>query len=279
MLVIVHLNKGLSVEPLRRVGGSIGIMGAARSALLLARDPGDETRRVLAHFKCNVGSESPSLLYALEPTLLPASDGLPSVETVRLVELGESELGHSDLLAPTADEEERSALDEATEFLRAELAAGPRPAKAMKREAKDAGIKTETLKRAKKRLGVKSEREGGVAAQGAWVWRLPERSLSGASELNPLAIHELDPLRKNGSTMRESAPTEPLSGSSCEFDALSEVDELDRLRGKRDGWAKRDLLVEQRVITESEAFVLARMDELEEIVHVAAEHGDQQGQL
>jgi hypothetical protein len=234
VLVIVHLNKGLSVEPLRRVGGSIGIQGAARSALLLARDPGDDSRRVLAHFKCNVGPEQPSLLYALEPILLPATNGAPDVETVRLLELGESELGHGDLLGGTADEE-RGALDEAVDFLRVELAAGPRPARAIQRDAKDAGVRPETLKRAKKQLGIKSSREGGVADQGAWFWRLPEAPLSGSSTLNALANDHLDPLSENGSTMRDGDPHEPLSGSSLEYDPLSGVDaqeELERLRLK-----------------------------------------------
>jgi hypothetical protein len=59
--------------------GSIGTQGAARSALLLARDPGEEARRVLCHFKCNVGPEQPSLLYALDPILLLAMNGAPDV--------------------------------------------------------------------------------------------------------------------------------------------------------------------------------------------------------
>ena len=57
VLLIAHLNKGRDADPLRRLGGSIGLAAAARSLLLLARDPDDpegETgaRRVLAHAKC-----------------------------------------------------------------------------------------------------------------------------------------------------------------------------------------------------------------------------------
>lgn len=174
VLVIVHLNKGLSVEPLRRVGGSIGIQGAARSALLLARDPGDEARRVLCHFKCNVGPEQPSLLYALDSILLPAANDAPDVETVRLVELGESELGHSDLLGIPADDEARSAMDEAVDFLRDELGNGPRPAKSIRKDAGDAGISPRTLDRAKAALKVTSEREGGIGGEGQWLWSLPD---------------------------------------------------------------------------------------------------------
>jgi hypothetical protein len=101
IVLVVHLNKALSAEPLRRIGGSVGIPAAARSVLLLARDPDDgDTRRVLAHVKCNVGPPAPSLLYELEPVLLPATNGFPDVETVRLVEKGEATIKAATFSAP-----------------------------------------------------------------------------------------------------------------------------------------------------------------------------------
>jgi predicted ATP-dependent serine protease len=53
VLLIAHLNKGRDADPLRRLGGSIALGAAARSLLLLARDPDDPEgaagpRRVLA---------------------------------------------------------------------------------------------------------------------------------------------------------------------------------------------------------------------------------------
>lgn len=48
IVVIRHLNKSSSSNPLYRGGGSIGIIGAARSGLLVAKDPEDEDRRILA---------------------------------------------------------------------------------------------------------------------------------------------------------------------------------------------------------------------------------------
>ena len=41
VVVVAHLNKGQSSDPLQRLGGSIGLPAAARSVLLLARDPDD----------------------------------------------------------------------------------------------------------------------------------------------------------------------------------------------------------------------------------------------
>src|SRR5262249_8218950 len=48
VLVIRHLNKTEGKNALYRGGGSIGIIGAARSGLLVAQDPEDEERRILA---------------------------------------------------------------------------------------------------------------------------------------------------------------------------------------------------------------------------------------
>ena len=91
VVVVAHLNKASGTDTLYRIGGSIGIGGAARSVLLLARDPddpeGDQGRqRVLAHPKCNVAPTAPSLLYTVEPTLLPGDE---QIKTARLVEHGE----------------------------------------------------------------------------------------------------------------------------------------------------------------------------------------------
>lgn len=126
VLVIAHLNKSSSSDPLRRAGGSLGLPGAARSALLLARDPDEpENRRVFAHWKSNLSELAPSLLLELQPVVLPALNGHPDVKTVRLVQVGESEHDGEALLADHGDSE-RLALDEAVAFLRDELGDGRR---------------------------------------------------------------------------------------------------------------------------------------------------------
>ena len=60
VLIVRHLNKSSGGNPLYR-GGSIGIIGAARSALLVASHPEDESRRVLATLKAT--SPSPRRLW------------------------------------------------------------------------------------------------------------------------------------------------------------------------------------------------------------------------
>lgn len=68
VVLIRHLNKLVTGNPLYRGGGSIGIIGAARSGLLVARDPDDETRLILAVTKSNLAAMPPAMAYRLEPT-------------------------------------------------------------------------------------------------------------------------------------------------------------------------------------------------------------------
>jgi RecA-family ATPase len=70
-VLVMHLNKDREADALNRLSGSIGFGGAARSVLLFAKDPDDPkgeagNRRVLAHVKCNVGKERPSIAYRIE---------------------------------------------------------------------------------------------------------------------------------------------------------------------------------------------------------------------
>jgi putative DNA primase/helicase len=175
LVVIAHLNKGASTDPLLRIGGSIGIPAAARSALLLALDPDDPdgaegTRRVLAHVKCNLAPLAPSLAYEIQPILL---EGPPKVNTARIHLIGESERSGRDLLGAPSDHGERYELDEAITWLEGELSVGAVAAKNIVSRARGAGISERTLRRAKDALGVVSERIG-FGIEGIWSWRLPD---------------------------------------------------------------------------------------------------------
>lgn len=185
VVTLIHLNKAQGLAPLARLSGSGGFGNAARSVLLLDRDPDDEEngrRRVLAHIKCNVGPEMPSLLYEIEPIILPEKAGEPRVETSRLTLLGESQHDGRALLALPSGEE-RTQLEEAIEFLRAELEGGGRYlATDILRAARQVGLSEPTIRRARRKLGVETERTGGVAEKGYWEWWLPKTSRPKASD-------------------------------------------------------------------------------------------------
>lgn len=69
-------------------------------------------------------------------------------------------------------------LEEAMAFLRQHLAAGPQPARTLLNAAYAAGIAERTLHRAKDLLGVTTERAGGYAARGQWIWSPPTATVT-----------------------------------------------------------------------------------------------------
>jgi len=159
VVAIRHLNKSTAGDPINRGGGSIGIIGAARSGLLLATDPQQSEVRVLASVKSNLGPPPQSLSFRVE-----TFDGVPLVEW-----LGGSDHTAESLLAAPPPPEDRNAKQEAVEFLSEELRDGQREATQLMQSAKKLGIAERTLKRAKGDLGVKSARGDGKK----WYWFLP----------------------------------------------------------------------------------------------------------
>lgn len=160
VLVVRHLNKG-SGPALYRGGGSIGIIGAARAALLVAPDPEDETRRILAVSKSNLGALPPALAYRVE--------GDAATGAARIAWEGTTAHTAADLLATPVDDEERGARTDAADFLRELLEPGPVAATEVRRFGRQAGISDRTLERAKRDLGVRSERDGfGPGSHVSW---------------------------------------------------------------------------------------------------------------
>ena len=176
VVAIVHLNKrGGEHSPLNRITASVAFVAQARSVLLLAIDPDDDTgqRRVLAPVKMNLCAPPPSL------ALHFAEDG-------GLLWDGPVATNAADLLAVPMDDGERGALAEAQEFLRDLLRGGPVEAEEVLKRARPAGVAEKTLRRAKAALRVISERQGGLADEGYWAWALPKMAI--ATNIGNVAI-------------------------------------------------------------------------------------------
>jgi hypothetical protein len=170
LLLVAHFNKAPSGDSLTRVLGSRGLTAAARSVLVFGKAPDAEDGspdRVLAHAACNLAAEAPSLACRIEPRVIDDEAG--TIETSRLVMLGDCEAHADDLLA-TRGEEERSDRDAAADWLADELGDGEWCVSAeIKARARDQGISIRTLQRALKHLGVEDRREGFPAIS---EWRL-----------------------------------------------------------------------------------------------------------
>jgi hypothetical protein len=129
VVLVRHLNKSPGGNPLYRGGGSIGIIGAARSGMVVGRHPDDEELRVLAAQKNNLSLPPESLAYRIET----AENG-----AARIVYEGVSEATAGQLLRAPADDEEKSALTEAKEFLLSELKGRRMSMKAVEHNAREA---------------------------------------------------------------------------------------------------------------------------------------------
>jgi hypothetical protein len=163
VVVVRHMNKGQG-SALYRGSGSIGIVGAARAGLLVAPDPDDEGRRVLAVSKSNLGPKTSSLAYKIIED--------ERYKVARVVWDGASKHTASDLVRARVDEDEAPALAEAMRVLKEILADGPLAAGNVKRMAATAGVAERTLQRARHALGVTARRQG-FGPGGHYEWSMP----------------------------------------------------------------------------------------------------------
>jgi putative DNA primase/helicase len=201
VLGISHFTKGTAGrDPVERVTGSLAFGALARVVLAVAkRSEEDGGGRLLARAKNNLGPDGGGFTYDLEPLELSEH---PGVQTTRIL-WGEPLAGTARALSGKAetvdDPDERSALQEAKDFLVRLLADGPLPTKRIKREADEAGHTERTLKRAKAALGVKAHKAG---MKDPWLWHLPpeggQETPKGATTKARTPSAEVGVLRQGG---------------------------------------------------------------------------------
>jgi RecA-family ATPase len=185
MLAVRHLGKSRGGGHALNAGiGSIDFTAAARSVLLVGRDPDEEQRRAVVQTKNNLAPHGEAIGYKLEDS--------------QFFWTGASDLTAERILAAASDEGERSTITEAEDFLRTALSSGGRDSKAIKDEAKQAGISEATLRRAKARLKVQAKKVGlpGSHFQ-KWVWELSD-SEGAQNCVEGAQTSESEHLRANG---------------------------------------------------------------------------------
>ena len=155
VLVIRHFNKNVDTRALYRGGGSIGIIGAARSALAVAQHPNDDELRVLVSQKGNLSKKAQSLSY----TIVTAENGAARIEWREPVDLNADELLNVN----------QGELARVKSWIADKLKNGPVLATEVESEAKEADISKSTLKRAKKKLPIVSKKDG---PNDEWRWHL-----------------------------------------------------------------------------------------------------------
>lgn len=169
VLLLRHLNKAKGGDPMYRGGGSIGIVGAARAGVLVAKDPDDEDVRVMACTKSNLGPAPEALTYRLV--------NVDDLGVARVEWTGTSTHDARALLADTGgdDGDERREVEVWLYDLLASNGAAL-PAAAVFKSARAAGYSTDQAKRAKRKLNVTSTK---ATLGSGWTWNLPEGSTEG----------------------------------------------------------------------------------------------------
>lgn len=188
ILGITHFSKGSQGrDATERIVGSIAFAALARVVMVAAkRQDQDGAGRVFARAKSNIGSDRGGFAYDLEQVEL--SD-YPGVYASR-VTWGDAIDGDArEILAQAEavnDADDDGAMGEAMDFIHLMMNQGPVAAKAMQAAAREAGVSSRTLARAKKKLGITSQR---VHGSDSWQWTMPtESSVPTSSNVANLAF-------------------------------------------------------------------------------------------
>jgi putative DNA primase/helicase len=160
IVAVSHLNKS-SGPAVYRTSGSLAFVAAARAVFAVAKDQDDPDRRLVLPVKNNLGPDRTGLAYRVrgEQNRAPVIEWEPESVTVT-----------ADEAMRPANDEERTATDEAMVWLRKRLTAGPMLASEAQKEARQAGISGKALRTARERLGIKSVKR---AFSSGWDWSLP----------------------------------------------------------------------------------------------------------
>jgi putative DNA primase/helicase len=146
----------------RGIGGS-AVSGVARSVVVIERPDPAKTTRILRVVVKNVGRDVPPVEYDLEGP----GEFAKLVRARELTDLPDDDNQDGD------EPEERDAIDNAIQLLRALLAGGPVDVQEIQREAEAAMILPRTLRRAKFRLKISHRRVPG-SSPAKWQWCPPK---------------------------------------------------------------------------------------------------------
>ena len=160
---IMHLNKSQDLGAIYRVSGSMAFVAQARSVWLMTqedREGEDRTLRYFSPVKANLSAVQEGLVWRVQSGRLEFFE--PGVQPPSI----------KDQLGPRLPERS-SKLDDAMRWLKALLKDGTAiECTEIVRLATDVGISRTTLDRAKKELGVMSEKMPG--SMSPWAWVLPK---------------------------------------------------------------------------------------------------------
>jgi hypothetical protein len=176
-----HFSKG-GGSANSRIIGSVAFVNQARAAFIVTPDEDDESRMLLIPSKMNIAPIKHGLAYRIEGCLVEFEGKEIPTSRIMFESAPITISADQALAAMEGNGQNRTDKAEAIDFLSDLLAAGPMPAKDVKKEAVDASISTKSLRSAREALNIKPEKSG---FEGGWVWSLPRcpPEVEGAREL------------------------------------------------------------------------------------------------
>ena len=199
VLLVRHLRKSGGASAIYRGMGSIGILGAVRTGLMIARHPDDPELRVLSLTKTNIGPPGQSLGFRLERN---EASGQTVVNWTGPLDVTPDDLfGACVPLRAGFRTRERAA-----EWLREFLARGERRANEVYEAAHAAGIPSRTLERVKAKAGVESD---AVNTDGKIEWWWYDPKADGESEIAALGRLMTDSARRRAERKEPPKPPAP----------------------------------------------------------------------
>lgn len=162
IVIIAHLNKSRSANPMENSSGSGDIIGAVRSALVIAQDPDNLEKYYFFQQKNNLAKRGDTLEFKIE-------DG-------KIIFVGETDISleafcASHVFVPGRPDER---VQDAVEIITEIMGDAPRkPAVLFRTALEEAGISDGTITSARKKLGITSKR-----MDGHWSWINPKCSIN-----------------------------------------------------------------------------------------------------
>ena len=205
IIAISHLNKAGGARALVRIIDSVAFVATARATYLVAADPVDKDRHLFLATKINLAKKAEGLACRIEGAT--ASSPVGPIQTSRVMwECTPVTITADEAVQSDATKGKCTAVDEAKDWLREILAGRPLPAESVIDMAKGEGIAETTLRRARKKLGIKPAKDG---FQGPWVWSLGSKKVKNAKD----GLHT--EMTTFGKSDRLWDPKEPFSASAC----------------------------------------------------------------
>ena len=158
IVIVHHMNKAVGQKAINRSVGSVDIVGAARSVLLVGRTDKDRPdERILAQVKSNLAPTGNAILFSV------GENGIEWLEET--AKTADEVLGNVFAGIGRPDDQMQLAVKTLSQLLNDGLA---RPQAEVMEELKALGVGQSTAKKAKAQLGIRSVKQGMQ-----WFWTLP----------------------------------------------------------------------------------------------------------